>query len=72
MKGPRLICISLEEPTLREIRSVLLLHQPRTSHKYCLCILAMFTMSHKDLKHVNRLSLTFEPSRFEMCEPLGK
>ena len=33
------------------------LHQPRTPHEYYLCILAMFTMSRKDLKHVNRPSL---------------
>ena len=43
MKGPMLIFFSLERSTLRKI--------------YCLCILAMFTMSSKDVKHVNRPSL---------------
>ena len=45
----------LKESTLREIPSFLSQHQPRTSHKYYLSILAMFTMSHKDVKHVNWL-----------------
>ena len=38
MKGPMLI-------------SFLSLHQPRTSHEYNMCILAMFTMSYKDVKY---------------------
>ena len=33
------------------------LHQPRTSHEYYLCILAIFTMSRKDVKRVNSSSL---------------
>ena len=28
-------------------------YQPRTSHEYYLCILAMFTVSRKDVKYVN-------------------
>ena len=47
----------LKESTLREIPPFLSLNQLRTSHKYCLCILAMFTMLCNDLKHVNRPSL---------------
>ena len=39
--------------TLREIPSFLSLHQPQTSHEYYLCILAIFTISRKDVKHVN-------------------
>ena len=42
---------------MRKIPSFLSLHQPRTSHEYYLCILAMFTMSRKDLRHVNWPSL---------------
>ena len=57
MKVPMLIWFSsLKGSTLRKIPSFLSLHQPRTSHEYCLCILAMFTMSRKDLRHVNWLS----------------
>ena len=50
MKGPILICFK-KNPFF------LLLQQLRTSHEYCLCILAMFTMLRKDLKHVNRTRL---------------
>ena len=46
---------SLKRSTLRKIPSFLSLQQQRTSHEYCLCILAMFTMSRKDLKHVSRV-----------------
>ena len=35
------------------IPSFLSLHQLRTSHEYNLCILAMFTMSCRDVKYVN-------------------
>ena len=56
MKGPMLICFfSVKWSTLRKIPSFLSLHQPQISHH--LCILAMFTMSLKDVKHVNWLSL---------------
>ena len=48
---------SLKGSTLRKIPSFLSLHQPRTSHEYYLCILAMFMMSRKDIKHVNWPSL---------------
>ena len=54
MKGAMLICFfSLKGLTLGKIPSSLSLHQPRTSYEYHLCILAMFTMSRKDIKHVN-------------------
>ena len=43
--------------SLRKIPYFLAQQQSRTSYEYCLCILAMFTMSRKDLKHVNRPSL---------------
>ena len=33
------------------------LHQPQASREYHLCILAMFIMSRKDVKHVNWPSL---------------
>ena len=48
---------SLKGSTLRKIPSFLSLNQPRTSHEYHLCILAMFTMSLKDLKRVNWANL---------------
>ena len=60
---------SLKGSTLRKIPSFLSLHQPRTSHEYYmyLGILAMFTMSRKDVKHVNWPSLEIvEPSCLEM------
>ena len=57
MMGLMLIFFSLERSTLRKIPYFLSLQQPRTSREYCLCILAMFTMSSKDLKNVNRPSL---------------
>ena len=44
-----------------------LYHQPRTSHEYRLCNLAMFMVSSKDLEHVNQPSLGL----IEMCGPLG-
>ena len=47
------LLFSLKGSALKKIPSLLLLHQPRTSHKYYLCVLAMFTMSLKDVKHVN-------------------
>ena len=56
MKGPMLIFF-FETINTEEIPSFLFLHQPRTSHEYYLCILAMFTMSRKDVKHVNLPSL---------------
>ena len=43
----------LKGSTLRKIPFFLSLHQPRTSYEYNLCILAMFTMSCKDVKYVN-------------------
>ena len=43
----------LKASTLRRIPSFLSLHQPRTSHEYNLCILAMFTISCKDVNYVN-------------------
>ena len=42
---------SSEWSTLRKIPSFLSLHQPRTSHEYYLCILAMFTISREYIKH---------------------
>ena len=49
---------SLKGLTLRKILSFLsLIHQPRTSHVNYMCILVMFTMSRKDVKHVNWSSL---------------
>ena len=45
---------SLKGSTLRKIPSFLALYQPRTSHEYNQCILAMFTMSCKNVKYVNR------------------
>ena len=54
MKGPMLICFSsLKGSTLKKIPFFSSLHLSRTSHEYNLCILAMFTMSHKDVKYVN-------------------
>ena len=29
------------------------IHQPQTFHEYCRCILAIFTMPHKDIELVN-------------------
>ena len=55
IKGPMLICLFFfEKVNTEENPFILSLYQPRTSREYCLCILAMFTMSSKDLKHVNR------------------
>ena len=51
------LSFSLKRSTLRKIPSFLSLQQPRIFHEYCLCILAMITMSRKDLKHVNQPSL---------------
>ena len=51
---------SLKGSTPWKIHSFLSLHQPRTSHEYYLCILAIFTMSHKDVKHVNWPNLDVE------------
>ena len=48
-----LFVFSVKGSTLRTIPSFLSLHQPRTSHEYNLCILAMFTMFCKDVKYVN-------------------
>ena len=47
MKGPMLICFFFERITTEENP---FLFQPRTSGEYHLCILAMFTMSRKDVK----------------------
>ena len=44
---------SLKVSTLKKMPSFLSLHQPQTSHEYYLCILAMSTVSCKDVKHVN-------------------
>ena len=64
-----LICFfSLIGSTLRKIPSFLSLRQPRTSNEYYLCILAMLTMSRKDVKHVNWQSfevLTLRVWKFE-------
>ena len=57
MKGLMLICFFFEKVNTEEIPFLFLSLHPRTSHEICLSILAMFTMSSKDLKHVNRLSL---------------
>ena len=67
MKGPMLIFFSLKGST-RIIRSCLSLHQSRTSYEYYLCILAMFTMSRKDVKHVNWPSLDVLTLRVWKCE----
>ena len=48
--------------------SFLSLHQPRTSHEYYLCILAMFTMSREDVKHGNWPSLEVLSLRVWKCE----
>ena len=61
-----LLC-SLKGSTLRKIPSFLSLHQPGTSHEYYLCILAMFTMSRKDVKHVNWPSLEVLTLRVWKC-----
>ena len=58
MKGPMLISIFFfEKVNTEETPFLLSLQQLRTSHEFCLYILAMLTMSRKDLKHVNWLSL---------------
>ena len=57
MKSPMLIFFSLKKSTMRKIPSFLSPQQPQTFRENCLCILAMFMMSRKDLKHVNRQSL---------------
>ena len=56
MKGPMIIMF-FERINTEENCFFLSLHQPPTSREYCLCILAMFTTSNKDLKRVNRPSL---------------
>ena len=63
MKGP--MFFFFERSTLRKTPSFLSLHQPRTSHEYHLCILAMYR---KDLKQVNRLSLAQLPLPVLKCE----
>ena len=55
---------SLKGSSLRKIPSFLSLHQLRTSHEYYLCILATFTVSRKDVKHVNWPSLEYRPFVF--------
>ena len=68
MNGLIMIFFSSKGSTLRKIPSFLSLHQPRTPHEHYLCILAMFTMSHKDVKHVNWPSLevlTLRVCKFE-------
>ena len=67
MKGPMLICIFFERINTEENPSFFL-HQPRTSYEYCLCILAMFTMSRKDVKYVNWPSLEVLSLRVCKCE----
>ena len=56
MKGSMLIFF-FERINTEENPFLLSLHQPRASHEYHLSILAMFTMSRKDVKHVNWLRL---------------
>ena len=69
MKGLMLIWFfSLKRSTLRKIPSFLSSHQPRTSHEYYLCILAIFTMSCKDVKLVNWPSLEVLALRVCKCE----
>ena len=69
MKGPMLICFFyLKGSTLRKIPFFLSPQQPRTSHEYYLCILAMFMMSRKDVKHVNWPSLEVLTVRVWKCE----
>ena len=58
---------SLKGSTLRKIPSFSSLHQPRTSYEYHLCILAMFTMSRNDVKHV---SLEVLSSYLQKWDPL--
>ena len=62
------LLFSLRGSTPRKIPSCLSLHQPRTSHEYYLCILAIFTMSRKDVKHVNWTSLKVVNLRVLKCE----
>ena len=68
MKGLMLMFFSLKGSTLRKIPFFLSLHQPRTAHEYYLCILAMFTMSRKDVKHVSWPSLGVLTLRVWKCE----
>ena len=69
MKGPMLICFfSCKGSTLRKIPSFVSLHQPRTSKENYLCILAMLTLSCKDVKHVNWPSLEVLTLRVWKCE----
>ena len=68
MKGPTLIFFSLKGSTLRKIPSFLSLYQPRTSHEYYLCILAVFVMFHRDVKYVNWSSLEVLSFRVWKCE----
>ena len=63
-----LICFFLEKVTTEENPFFLSLHQPRISHEYYLCILAMFTMSCKDVEHVNWPSLDVLSLRVCKCE----
>ena len=72
MKGPMFIFFSLKGSTLRKIPSFLSLHQPRKSHEYYLCILAMFSMSRKDVNHVNWLSIEVLTLRVCKCETRRK
>ena len=56
---------------MRTIPSFLSLHQPRTSHAYYLCILAMLTMFRTDVKHVNWPSLEMLSLHVNV-RPVGK
>ena len=63
---------SLKGSTLRTILSFLSVNEPRTSHEYNLCILAMLTMSRKDVKHVNWPRLEVLTSVFVNGRPVGE
>ena len=72
MKGPMLIFFSLKGSTLMKTPFFLSLYQPRTSHEYYLCILVMFMMSRKDVKHVNWPGLQVLSLRVCKCETHGE
>ena len=64
----QMVIFILKLSKLRKIPCFLSPHLPRTSHEYYLCILAMFTMSSKDVKHVNSRSLGV----LNLLGPVGK
>ena len=69
MKSPMLICFFFFKRINTEENAFLFFTTPpRISHEYYLCILAMFTMYRKDVKHVNWPSLEVLSLRVWKCD----